>query len=335
MQVNLPYLSVITVTLNADAILEETLQSLKEQTYPKDKIEHLIVDGGSSDNTEELAQKYGCEFFNGGYRDNQEARRGVGIRKAKNEIIVFIDADNILQHEDWLMQMVQPFLENEEIFAVQPMYYHYKEDDSLYNRYCALFGVNDPVALYLNKADRLKNYEKKWYQTDVVEDKENYLVIKLSGEKFPTVGCNGFLIKREVLLKARHEGEDFFHIDVIYDLLEKGHDRIAIVKDSIWHKTGGSFKGLLKKRLSYFNMHSQKLGERRRYKLFDPKNKKDVFNLLKFCLYSVTFVKPLYDSIKGFVHKRDFAWFIHPYACFLFFLAYTTVTLKSAVSIRN
>ncbi len=49
-------LSVITVTYNANHTLERTLKSVREQTYPG--IEHVIVDGASSDGTLSLIEAY-------------------------------------------------------------------------------------------------------------------------------------------------------------------------------------------------------------------------------------------------------------------------------------
>ena len=48
--------TVITVTYNAEHTLERTLESVASQTYPC--IEHLIVDGLSSDGTLSLIQEY-------------------------------------------------------------------------------------------------------------------------------------------------------------------------------------------------------------------------------------------------------------------------------------
>ena len=53
---SLPKITVVTVTYNAEQTLERTLQSVASQTYPH--VEHLIVDGLSSDGTLSLIQEY-------------------------------------------------------------------------------------------------------------------------------------------------------------------------------------------------------------------------------------------------------------------------------------
>ncbi|MGP1466554.1 MAG: glycosyltransferase, partial [Porphyromonadaceae bacterium] len=46
--------SIITITYNAEAVLERTLESVAAQTYPE--IEHIIVDGASKDGTLTIAE---------------------------------------------------------------------------------------------------------------------------------------------------------------------------------------------------------------------------------------------------------------------------------------
>ena len=53
---SLPLITIATVTYNAEATLQRTLDSVAAQDYGK--IEHLIVDGVSTDRTLSLVQRY-------------------------------------------------------------------------------------------------------------------------------------------------------------------------------------------------------------------------------------------------------------------------------------
>jgi glycosyltransferase involved in cell wall biosynthesis len=58
MEGKLPALSVVIPTYNSERTLRECLESIKNQDYPKNKIEIIIADGGSTDRTMEIARKY-------------------------------------------------------------------------------------------------------------------------------------------------------------------------------------------------------------------------------------------------------------------------------------
>ncbi len=52
----LPLITVITVVLNGEKVLEETIKSVISQTYPN--VEYIIIDGGSTDGTLDIIKKY-------------------------------------------------------------------------------------------------------------------------------------------------------------------------------------------------------------------------------------------------------------------------------------
>ena len=88
----IPKLSVITVTYNAGAVLEKTLQSLVNQTF--DDIELIIIDGNSTDNTVKIIHQYSDEIeywiseADGGIYDAMNK----GLAAAKGEYVQFLNA---------------------------------------------------------------------------------------------------------------------------------------------------------------------------------------------------------------------------------------------------
>ena len=61
--IRLPSISVITATLNCDRTLRECYARLAEQDYPKELLEFIAVDGGSSDHTADVAASFVARFI--------------------------------------------------------------------------------------------------------------------------------------------------------------------------------------------------------------------------------------------------------------------------------
>ena len=321
-----PAISVIIPTLNSAKTIKNCLESIRNQNYNQETIEILIIDGGSQDMTKAIAEEFSAVFIEETDRRRQpEARKALGLARAKNGLVLFIDSDNILPHKEWLKRMLEPILENKEIIAVQPLRYDYNKSFSLLNRYFALFGVNDPIAYYFNKRDRLSWAETNWRMQGKAEDKGNYYYVQFQKDKLPTLGANGFLARKEILRKARVTPDEFFHIDINYDLIELGYDKYGIIKDTIIHLSGDNIFSFLRKRLRFMEEYHQKGYSLRRYRLYENK---DRYKLLVFIFFSLTFVKPLYDSMKGFMKIHDLAWFVHPVMCFLIMFTYGYATIK-------
>ena len=134
----LPSISIVIPTYNSEKFLPLCLQSINNQDYPKDKLEIIIIDGGSTDCTINIAREFKVTKILYNPLRTGEAGKALGVKAAKNEIIAFIDSDNILDGKDWLRRMVEPF-RDKEIVGTEPLYYSYRKTDRYIIRYCALF----------------------------------------------------------------------------------------------------------------------------------------------------------------------------------------------------
>lgn len=101
-----PKFSIITVTYNAGKVLEDTIQSVISQTYRN--VEYILVDGGSKDNTLQIAHKYREHIS----KVVSEPDKGLydamnkGIKLATGDYLCFLNAGDELHENETLQKMV-------------------------------------------------------------------------------------------------------------------------------------------------------------------------------------------------------------------------------------
>lgn len=108
-----PLISIITVTYNAELTIERTLQSVESQSYPR--IEHLIIDGCSTDHTMSHVQRYVERNGENKHliRVLREPDKGLydamnkGIQQATGYYLVFLNAGDKLHEPTTIEQIVE------------------------------------------------------------------------------------------------------------------------------------------------------------------------------------------------------------------------------------
>src|SRR5512137_80909 len=103
-------ISVIIPTFNEEENIAQCLVSLSHQTIPRNEYEIIVVDGGSKDNTCEIARKYADVVFTQTSKKVGGARND-GVMAAKGDIIATTDADCILP-PDWIKRVAENFASN-------------------------------------------------------------------------------------------------------------------------------------------------------------------------------------------------------------------------------
>ncbi len=104
--------SIITITYNAGKVLQPTIDSIREQSYPD--IEYIIIDGASTDNTLEIIKRneseityYVSEKDNGLYDAMNK-----GLKAATGDYVLFLNAGDSLHSPFTLRNIVSSIKEN-------------------------------------------------------------------------------------------------------------------------------------------------------------------------------------------------------------------------------
>lgn len=101
--------SIITPSLNQGEFIEDTIESVLNQTYPN--VEYIVVDGGSTDSTVDILDRYRGRFrlIQGQDRGQADAIN-IGLRASTGELVGWLNSDDVYER-DCVEKIVARYLE--------------------------------------------------------------------------------------------------------------------------------------------------------------------------------------------------------------------------------
>lgn len=123
--------SVIIPVYNEEKYIGKCLESLKKQSFQDFEI--IIIDDGSQDKTREIIEKYKKIKLITGEHKGTAISRNLGAKKARGDILIFIDADMTFD-KDYLRNLIKPILENKEIIGTTHDYEVADNIDNIWSR---------------------------------------------------------------------------------------------------------------------------------------------------------------------------------------------------------
>jgi len=326
-----PTVSVVIPTLNSERYLDECLDALRLQDYPRNRVEIIIADGGSTDATLSIARHHEVDLILDNPLRTGEAGKAVAIKASSGELVCTVDSDNVVVGTDWLSRMIAPF-EDPAVISSEVLYWDYSRDDSYVNRYQALTGINDPMCLWIGNYGRWSELKGRWTDYPYLsEPRDGWEKVVLHPNFVPTMGANGYIVRRRAF-DAVPVGEYHFDIDFVHDLVAAGHGTVARVDVAIRHHFCDGVQQFVRKtrRRSDDFFHFSAEG-RRSY----PWTRRRLTGIARFVLSTVLVVPLLLDVARGLRRRRDTAWLFHVPACWITLWIYATSTIRWRLAART
>jgi len=315
---HLPRITFNIVVFNEEKRIRSCLDGIVLQEYPRQKMEILVLDGGSTDKTKEIAEGYGAQVI---FNEKKLPEPGLakGYECATGEYVVFMAADNVIHDPLWLRKTIQPFLDDPEKIVISFTRVGCDPKDNIWSKY--LNEDTDPFnAFVYGNASHPEKFKKAY---KVKKETENYAVYDYSVIDYPLIALAQCTIMKSGF-ERQDEDDD---ISEIVDLIDKGWD-IAYVKNStVFHYSLSGFLSYCRKfnRRIYNSMVTASYERRGRYM--------SVYRVVRqylFMLYAASIVIPSIHAVWLAIQTRREYMLLHPLACVIeaYLIAFNFIKIK-------
>ena len=296
-------ISVIMPTLNSARTIEESLKSIRNQHFDQGKVEILIIDAGSTDETINIANKYDCTILQN-ERKLPEFAKQIGFEKARGEWAIFIDSDEMFTNMDSFSERIILLNKYPKIKNLVSTGMRCKQGEIGINRYAN--RIADPFSWFVyrfNGYDRMKSMKKAFHHKQVGNaevfsfKKSDYIPL------YDALG-NTFHLETARYIYEKENRPDNFVANIFENMaVETGY--VAILYDDYVVHDPGLTEKIYKSKMIWriknnlFNDEGVGFSGRLKRKGYLTKRK------YLYILYSVTLIPVLLDGISLSIENKD------------------------------
>lgn len=288
-----PKISLVIFTYNDREGVKKALNSVKKQIYPKNKIEIVVIDNNSKDDSAKMARKYSSKVWIDTTRDGPLMRAN-GMRKVTGEFVYMVlEQDMELKSKYFLQRIVKPLIEDNTLVASFTREYPRKDQP-----WVTRFISYDPI-----QRDPLFEFLTPSIESTVIAKKHGYYLCDYKIGKIPPTTHMLFRVEYLKKTKVWNQKKDFDH-DTVSEMVKSGYNKFAYIPSAgTYHHHAKNLKQLIGKRIRNLNNHYFPLNETLEYKWLDVNDKKSLFKMFIWIIYANLFFPALF---RGFYRALKF-----------------------------
>jgi len=313
-------ISIIMPTLNEEKKIEKALISIRKQTISEEQIEILVIDGGSTDKTREIALKYGAKILENPDVYPEAAKR-IGISLSIGKYLVFMDADEELTDNDQLQKRINLF-NNSNVKAVLANCLRTPEDYPSLARYINCYG--DAFSYFVYKLDSenlISSFDEKGFNC---MKKREGRIYELKKNDVTPIGDGGTtMLDLEFMKKGLSDkfNDPDFSTTCFNDIVINTGCFGIVEGDTINHYSSALLKTFFKKLRFRIIVNLDPVNNISGYIARSKVNNNLSYRKWLYLLYCILFPVVLYDSISMCIRKKDIFFMFHIiFTYYIFFL---------------
>lgn len=255
--------SVVIATFNSAKYLDKVLEAIRNQSIDQHQIEILVIDGGSSDRTLEIATHFGCKIVNNPKTEPVYAKY-IGVREALGKYIVYIDHDEVMTNRNSFKKRIELIESQPNTFAAITSGYINPEGFAELNNYINDFG--DPFSFFIYRLSKREGFFEANLRNryKILSEKDEGVWFDFLSNKLPLIelcAAGGMLVAKHAKRLIDTKVEDVPHL--FY--LGLKHDLTVVFSkdDSITHYSVEKISSYVRK-ISWRiknNIYHKKMGE--------------------------------------------------------------------------
>jgi glycosyltransferase involved in cell wall biosynthesis len=234
-----PSVTINIAIYNEEHRIRRALDSIMMQDYPRELLQIIVVDGGSTDRSVEICRAYPCTILHNPKRDGSSGRR-LGCEHSSGELHIYMDADMEWSHPSCLTQLVRPFIEVPGLVGSFPRF-AVDAHDPAFNRCLSRHPLQqDPIFRFFSVQ----------VEDTVYEDRGGYALCRFKQGGAPVLGMvlyrTGFL---KQLLQEWGASYEWCDVDFAHECSVRGLTPLAYVPSAgVFHRGYMSPRIYLRKR---------------------------------------------------------------------------------------
>lgn len=290
----LPKVSIVILALNGIDYLKRCLTSIRSQKYSQNRIEIIVVDNGSRDNSVQIARSFGARVFIKPKTDLYQ-NWAFAMHKVTGSLTYLVDQDIELRGEHFLARMVKPLLEDNKITGSFTRAYPNSK----------MSWITRFLSYHPFQCDPLYEFLTPSVEKTIVGKGGSYKVCKFEISKIPAE--SRMMYRVSVLKKTPNWDMDrLFDHDTLIKTVKSGYNLFAYVPSAgIYHYHAPNLRDLLKKRVRNLRIHYFPYSKSLEYRWLDTIDKRNIFKMILWVIYANLLIPATIRGLWRFLKFRD------------------------------
>ena len=300
-------ISIIMVTYNSEQTIEIALKSIRNQEFDQNQIELLVLDGGSTDKTVEIAEKYDAKIVTNEHR-LPEPGKIKGMQLACGKYVLIMDSDEemasrtILKERYDLLESYE-YLHCISIGTVNPPGYN---PIGIY-----INAVGDPFSCFVYRTYKLGMNRLIWEKNILQENK--ICIGKFSHDDIRPIGDSGVMMDLKYIHENYAREMTFENTATLFDMIIRDTGYVGCIKDDDHiHRSKSDFRTYIKK-LKFRIVNNVNQVENVGYGARAQNSNRLNMRKYAFPFYTISLILPIFDGIRMTKNYSSMVFLLHPF----------------------